>query len=104
LKFAGVAALAFAISTTASAAMITGSIAIAGGATLDTGDANTATAVSSWDSTLVIAKSGSFNIPAVTGAVSIVAPWSFASGPVASFWHVGGFTFDLTSSWIVAQT
>lgn len=104
LKYAGIAALAFAVSSTASAALINGALTFGGGATLDTGDANTATSVTAWNNAFVISKSGSFDIPAVTGAVTLVAPWSFNSGPVASFWSVGGFTFDLTSSSIIAQT
>jgi hypothetical protein len=104
LKFAGIAALAFAVSSTASAALISGAVTFGGGATLNTGDANTATAVTAWNSAFVISKSGSFDIPAVSGAVALVAPWSFNSGAVANFWQVGGFSFDLTSSWIVAQT
>ena len=104
LKYLGVAALAFAVSSTASAALINGAITFAGGVTLNSPSAGTATGVTGWDDPVVESRSGDFaGFTSEGDAVSLVSPWSFNSGAVANFWSVGGFSFDLLSSSIVFQ-
>jgi hypothetical protein len=53
---------------------------------------------------MVASSSGSFSTFAPMGSpVMFASPWNFASGPVASFWTVGGFVFDLTESHVFSQ-
>ncbi|HEV2453286.1 MAG TPA: VPDSG-CTERM sorting domain-containing protein [Verrucomicrobiae bacterium] len=88
---------------------ISGDITFAGGATLNSSSAGSATEVLSWTGPggtgmpYVISDSGSFSGIAPGTSATFTAPWFFNSGPVASLWSVGGFTFDLTSSKIVFQ-
>ncbi len=94
----------------AHASQITGNITFGGTVSLNTGSAGTATAVTAWHggngtgNPFVVSFDGDF-----TGFVNtfdpatIVAPWSFNSGPVPMFWTVDGFTFDLTESHIFSQ-
>ena len=87
----------------AGAAPIVGTIAIEGGADLDSNDLGTATKVEAWDTPEVTSVSGDFDTfvdPEM--AVSMTAPWTFTSG-LASLWSVGGYTFDLTTSSITFQ-
>jgi hypothetical protein len=91
----------------AQATPITGHITLFGTVTLD-GDANTATMVTAFHglggtgSPFVATSDGSFT--GLDGfAVTFTAPWSFNSGPVANFWSVGGFVFNLISSSITSQ-
>ncbi|HTR40276.1 MAG TPA: VPDSG-CTERM sorting domain-containing protein [Pseudomonadales bacterium] len=93
----------------AQAVPITGNITFAGGVTLDTSSAGTATEVLSWTGPggtglpVVISGDGSFSgIAGGTGA-TFASDWHFNSGAVSGLWSVGGFTFDLTSSHIVFQ-
>ena len=97
------ASLALAIS--AQAAQISGALTIAGGATLD-GSISTANAVSTWINPTVESRSGDF-IPytAVGQVVSMTQPWIFdPATPLNNLWSVGGFTFNLASSTVAAQT
>jgi len=92
---------------TAQATLVNGTIGFTGQAMYDTGSAGTATQVSSWSSAGVLGTDGVFTaIPNFT-SVTFAAPWTFNSGPVATFWTVtsGGqtFTFDLVSSYIASQ-
>ena len=86
---------------------ITGAITFAGGVTLDTDTVNTASQVTSWldengDLPTVQSASGSF--AGLDGQTATFAfPWSFNSGPIAAFWTVGGFTFNLIASTIISQ-
>jgi len=101
LKYAGIAALAFAVSSTASAALINGIVTIAGGATLDTNNANTATGVIAWNGAIVVSSDGDFAAAGVDfgDVVALQAPWAFSTNStIVNFWSVGGFSFDLTSS------
>ena len=88
---------------------ITGSITFAGGVNLDTSSAGTATAVYGWTgpggagSPFVLSSSLSAGAVGFFAPVTLAAPWSVVSGPVASFWSVGGYTFDLVSSVIFSQ-
>ena len=103
-----VAAAVFCLEGVANAIPISGDITFAGGVTLDTDSAETATEVTAWTgaggvgSPVVISASQSFSGLA-DSAATFTAPWFFNSGAVASLWSVGGFTFDLTSSHIVFQ-
>jgi hypothetical protein len=86
------------------AVQITGSLTIAGGATLD-GPLATANQVSTWVNPEVESRSGSFvAFTAVGQSVTMTQPWVFdPSGPQAALWSVGGFTFNLASSSIALQ-
>ena len=82
---------------------VTGAITFAGGVTLDTVTVNTAQQVTSWVNPTVQSGSGSF--AGLDGATATFAfPWSFNTAiPIAAFWTVGGFTFNLISSVIISQ-
>jgi len=101
--------LALGMGLSAQAALISGAITFKGGVELDTSSVNTATRVTGWldqSSALptVASRSGDFATFVATGATTtFAAPWNFNSGAVASFWTVGGFTFNLTASSIVSQ-
>ena len=92
----------------AQAVPVTGVITFAGGVTLDTDSVTTANQVTNWlDQSLAMptvqSASGSFS--GLDGQTAIFAfPWSFNSGPIAAFWTVGGFTFNLIASHIVFRT
>jgi len=110
MKFAGVAALALALSQTLQATTISGNIGFTGGAVLNGSSAANATGVTSWISPVVNLVSGSFatipTTPSPTVPVTFAAPWSFNSG-ASPFWTVtyGGetFIFNLLASSITAQ-
>ena len=91
------------------AAQIMGSITFAGGVNLNTSSAGTATAVTGWTgpggtgNPFVLSSSLSAGAVSFASPVTFTAPWSFVSGPVTSFWSVGGYTFDLVSSSIFSQ-
>jgi len=87
----------------AQAVPITGAITFAGGATLDSVTVNTATQVTGWVDPTVQSVSGSFAGVGVGDSVMFIASWSFNSGPIALFWQVDGFTFNLIASHIVSQ-
>jgi hypothetical protein len=93
-----------AIALSAQAVPITGNYGFSGGtAVLDTSSVNTATLVSQWIGPITVG-SATGDLVAIDGAVvTLVAPWSFVSGPVANFWTAGGFSFSLTSSFIANQ-
>ena len=103
--------LALGMGLAAQAAQITGSITFAGTVTLNSASAGTATAVvaGGWHevnntgSPLVLSASGDFTGLTGSAATFTAAQWNFNSGAVASFWSVGGFTFNLTSSFIFSQ-
>ena len=92
---------------------VSGHITFAGTVTLNTGSAGTATAVvaGGWHGTDgtgspdVMSRDGDFATFVANGApVTFTAlQWNFNSGAIPSFWAVGGFTFDLTSSVITSQ-
>jgi hypothetical protein len=88
-------------------ALITGAIGFGGNVTIDTSSAATATAVTGWLDTQVLDDSGTF-----ASFVTPVAPayfnnsqiWNFnTSTPITNFLSVRGFTFELQSSYVVAQ-
>ena len=93
----------------AQAVPITGDVTFAGGVTLNTSSAGTASEVLNFTgaggtgSPTVISADGSFSGIAAGTQASFASDWFFNSGSVANLWSVGGFTFDLTSSHIVFQ-
>ena len=92
----------------AQAVPITGAITFAGGVTLDTGTVNTATQVLTWldeSGDMPTVQSGSGSFAGLDGATATFAfPWSFNTAiPIAAFWTVGGFTFNLIASTIISQ-
>jgi len=87
-----------------------GSISFVGSAKMDSTTVDTATKVTAWYwafsaafSPQVAGATGDFSSVAPGTFATFAAPWSFVSGPIASFWSVGGFTFDLISSSIFSQ-
>ncbi len=88
----------------AEAALISGDIAFGGRIQLDTGDINTADAVTGWFNTHVEIGDGDFgSIPPNTPA-TFATPWTFnPSTPTPNFWSVGTFTFDLLTATVVSQ-
>lgn len=91
---------------------INGNITWAGGVSLNTSSAATATQVTAWHSQAV-PDTGKPEVQSVDGnwasfitvghGTTFFAPWSFNSGPITNFWSVDGFTFDLTASAITGQ-
>jgi hypothetical protein len=84
---------------------IQGNITFSGGATLDTGNANTAHAVTSFVNTLVQSVSGDFDTfinPLDLATFS--ASWVFDPSTLTpGLWTAGGFTFNLLTSTIEVQ-
>ena len=110
IKLTSVVAVTVALAQSLQAVPVNGAIGFSGvGVTFNTGTAATATAVTSFIAPAVSGISGSFAAPspfAVANGTPVVfnpATWNFASGPVASFWQVGGFTFNLLSSFVLTQ-
>ena len=95
---AAVAIAAVAFTQTSNAAFINGTIGFSGTAQLDGSTVGTSTQVVSWGANTVGITGGDFNSVALGSAVALASPWFFNSGAINSFWAVGGFTFNLTSS------
>src|SRR6266496_222124 len=99
------------VTVTLRAGQIHGNITIGNGTVeLNTASSGTATAVTVWHgiggvgNPKVLSRDGDYATFVATGdPVTLVAPWSFVSGPVAGYWSVGGFTFDLIESHIFSQ-
>ncbi len=91
-----------ALASTAQAAKINGVISFDGQATIN----GTNTGVTTFTGvTSGIPITGSFSaFVAPNTPVTIAAPWLFNSGPIANFWSVGGFTFNLSSSSVIFQS
>ena len=106
------ATVAALVSFTASvqAVPITGSITFAGGVNLNTTSSGTATAVTAWTGPggignpfVIFSTLSAGAVAPVTPVTFAAPPWNFISGPVAAFWSVGGYVFNLTSSSIFSQ-
>ena len=96
--------LFMAITQTTQAVLITGNVGFTGRVSYDTTSAGTATEVVNWVTPTVNGTSGAFTTVANGTSVNFVSPWLFTTtSPVNSFWSVGGFSFQLLSSWIVSQ-
>lgn len=117
-KFAGIVTIAFTLTQTLQATSISGSIgfeanpsATSAGVVFDTSSAGTAAAVVQWINPIVSGTSGSFtSVANGTSALFSSSTWYFNSAtapagsfPINSFWTVGGFTFNLLSSYVLAQ-
>jgi hypothetical protein len=108
-KMAAVATVVISLGGIARAVPISGDITFVGGVQLNSSSAGTATEVLAWTgeggvgSPTVLTDDGSFASILANTAVTFTAPWSFNSGPLASLWTVGGFTFNLISSTIFSQ-
>ncbi|MDR3460075.1 MAG: VPDSG-CTERM sorting domain-containing protein [Verrucomicrobiae bacterium] len=100
---AAVAVVAMAFTQTTQAVPVTGNVGFSGAVQLNSSSVQTATGAGAWFDTVVNATSGSFTTVANGSAVTLATPWAFNSGAIGSFWSVGGFTFDLTSSAIYSQ-
>ena len=112
IKFVSIVTMAVALTQSVQAVSITGAMAFAGQVTYDNSSPGNATQVTSWTSTYVSSDSGTFAAPSPfavkTGPSSAVTfthtAWSFnTSSPISDFWSVGGFTFQLLSSFVVSQ-
>src|SRR5580704_16941317 len=84
---------------------IVGNIGTTGSLTYNTSSPATATAETSWISPQMVEDAGAFSaIAPGTPIIMSSAVWNFnTSTPINGFWSVGGFTFQLLSSFIVAQ-
>ena len=108
IKFAGIAAVALALTQTLQAIPITGGIGFQGAVQLDTSSAGTATAVTAWVSPTVLLTVGTFALGSPYGVANFT-PVTFAAGnwnfnttsAINNFWSVGDYTFQLLSSYIV---
>ena len=95
------------VSRLAQAAQIQGDIDFGGVVTFDTTSLATATRVNLWNSAYVLQRQGDF-VPFTNFLDPVTmssSPWVFSpSTALATFWNVGGFTFDLTSSVVLTQS
>jgi hypothetical protein len=93
----------------AQATPVTGNITFTGGVQLNSASSGTATEVLDWTgpggagNPIVLSASGSFASITPGASATFTSPWNFNSGAVNNFWTVGGFTFDLISSYIAFQ-
>jgi len=105
---AGGAALLLAV-TQVHAVPIAGNIGFTGQLTLNSSSPATATAVTSWINTAVNGDSGVFGtglfaIALNTPVLMTPLTWNFTTTtPIPNFWSVGGFTFELLSSFVLKQ-
>jgi hypothetical protein len=108
--FAGAATLLLASTQVPQAVPIAGNIGFTGGLTLNSSSVATASQLTSWINPQVNVDSGAFAIPSLfaiapgTPALFSSAIWNFnTTTPIMNFWSVGGFTFELLTSYIAAQ-
>ncbi len=107
-KFASVAVIALALVQTIQATPIPnpviGNIGFTGRAQFNTGSAGSATEVLNWVAPAVNGTTGSFTTVANGTSVNFSPAWFFVTtSPIANFWSVGGFTFQLLSSSVTVQ-
>jgi hypothetical protein len=102
-KSTAVIAIAMAMVGGAKADPISGTVLMGGSVLLDTPSVNTATGVLSTFAFVAFATDDYASYIAPFSIATMASAWSFTSGPISSFWSVGGFTFDLDSSAIVTQ-
>lgn len=89
----------------AAADPITGGITFTGGVSLNGASVLTATQVSAWSATVFASTLPLAGNPPLAGSpVTFFRPWVFSPGnqgaPIASFWSVGGWAFQL-NSWTI---
>jgi hypothetical protein len=113
IKLAGIAAVVLCLTQSIYATSIIGSIGFSGSVVYNNGtDPGTATAVTSWISPVVSGVTGTFATPSPF-AIANHAPVTFAHGnwnfntpttsPINNFWSVGGFMFELLTSFVVTE-
>lgn len=98
IKFAGVAAVAIALTQSVQAVPVTGNIGFTGGVEYNNTSAGNATAVTAWITPIATLDSGAFSSIALGTPVTFTSQvWSFVTGSpgINNFWSVGGFTFNL---------
>jgi len=104
IPIAGAAMLFMALAQTLQAVPITGNVGFTGRVSYDASSAGTATEVVNWINPNVNGTSGAFTGIANGTPSNLTAPWFFdTSSAINNFWSVGGFTFQLLSSWVTAQ-
>ena len=112
-RLAAAAVCGFLFQQAQAAGPIVGSIDFNGVVTYDTTSLATATKVNLWNSSFVTKDTGSFTSVAPGTNASMANNWMFNSntpalpmpGPATpSLWQVGAFTFNLSSSTVVAQS
>ena len=110
IKLLSVAAAALTLSSTAQAALITGTIDFSGTATLNTNVLQNATHViaNGFSNVTVSNTEAGSSLAAVANGTAVTftgAQYNFnGTGlPIANFWSVGGFSFQLTSSAVIVQ-
>jgi hypothetical protein len=88
------------------AALAEGIIDFGGSVKFDTKSLATATKVKVWNNPLVLDELGDFATFVAPGdSATMAMPWFFQrSTPTPAPWSVGGFKFDLTSSFVVSQS
>ena len=104
-KYTGIAAaVVLALNQHLQAVPITGNITFSGSVQLDAGSVGTATEVTSWINPISVGGGSGSLVGAGTTGIFSDANWSFnTSTPINNFWVVGGFSFELLSSWILSQ-
>src|ERR1017187_3673441 len=112
IKGAGVIALVVVLARCLQAAPITGALAFTGQVTYNNTSPGNASQVTAWTSVYVSSDSGTFASTSPfgiqTGPTAVVsfAPgaWNFhTTSPINNFWSIGGYTFQLLSSFVVSQ-
>jgi hypothetical protein len=104
LKLGVAVAVAAALTQSIQAIPVNGNIGFTGGVTYDTSSAATATEVTSWIAPIATLRSGAFlAVPFATPATFTSSVWTFSSTGINPFWSVGGFTFQLLSSFVFQQ-
>jgi hypothetical protein len=88
----------------ANAVQITGDVQFTGSADLNNDALISATAVDAYTDVTVSSRSGDLTALAIGTPVSMFAPWSFNSGPIANFWTAGSFHLNLATSAVVQQS
>ncbi len=105
-------AVVMAFALTLQATAITGALAFRGQASFNNSSPGNSTQVTSWTSVYVSGDSGTFAAPSPfgisTGPAALVSfasgSWNFdTSTSINNFWSIGGFTFQLLSSFVVSQ-
>jgi len=122
LKTAGAAVLLILLTCalplqSADAATIQGKIDFGGVVTYNTTSLATATQITQWNNCIVLQATDDFANPTYSidpgDPATMSAPWTFNSGTpgtpapgpaLNALWSIGGFTFDLASSFVVSQS
>ncbi len=101
-----VIAMGLLIGTSAQAVMISSGSRLDIGVsqvTLDTGNLDTANAVTNWGTALVTLASGDFSSVPLLSAATMATPWTFVNA-TPNLWSVGGFSFSLDAGAVISRT